>query len=180
MREEPKYNQLKAAALAGECLKAFVVAVFCISHGQTRCGCHHFPVPRINPVGLDSTLRWVALIEALASRNEDDLRAVLRGYAEHRDRRSDVFVTDNMEAMARYLPPASWSRRVLAMWDETAATKTGYFVIVWGCAIPALRNAAHRKNDIKGIFMPLLNHRAADRRHGVDIRSRPIPTASFF
>lgn len=87
----------------------------------------------IDPAGLDQTLRWTAMIEALLTRNEDDLRVALRAYAERRDRRSDKMVTDNLEAMARHLPPA-WFRRVLAVWDETAATKPGYFAIAWGCA----------------------------------------------
>lgn len=87
----------------------------------------------IDPAGQDHTLRWVALIEALIRRNEDDLRTALRAYAERRDRRSDEMVTDNLEAMAQHLPP-TWFRRVLALWDETAATKPGYFAIAWGCA----------------------------------------------
>lgn len=88
----------------------------------------------IDPPGLDHTLRWVALIEALIRRNDGDLRTALRAYAERHDRRSDEMVTDNLEAMAHHLPP-TWFRRVLALWDETAATKPGYFAIAWGCAI---------------------------------------------
>lgn len=88
----------------------------------------------INPAGLDSSLRWVSLVEALVQRNEDQLRTVLHECAERRDRRSDEMVTGNLEALARHLPP-TWFRRVLAVWDETAATKPGYFALAWGCAI---------------------------------------------
>jgi len=88
----------------------------------------------IDPAGMDSARRWVALIDALVRRHEDDLRAVLRECAERHDRRSDEMVTDNLEALAHHLPPA-WFRRVLAVWDETAATKPGYFAIAWGCAV---------------------------------------------
>ncbi len=88
----------------------------------------------IDPAGQDHTVRWVALVEALVRRNEDDLRRVLRAYAERRDRHSDELVTDNLEAMAQHLPP-TWFRRVLAVWDETAATKPGYFALAWGCAV---------------------------------------------
>jgi hypothetical protein len=88
----------------------------------------------IDPNGQDHTLRWAALIEALVQRNEDALRAALRVYAERRDRHSDEMVTDNIAALAKHLPP-TWFRRVLALWDEHAATKPGYFAIAWGCAI---------------------------------------------
>lgn len=88
----------------------------------------------IDPAVLEQTLRWTAMIEALLTRNEEDLRVALRAYADRRDRRSDKMVTDTVEAMARHLPPA-WFRRVLAVWDETAATKPGYFAIAWGCAV---------------------------------------------
>jgi hypothetical protein len=88
----------------------------------------------IDPSGEDQTLRWVALIEALLRRDEDQLRTALRAYAERQDRRSDEMVTNNLEAMAQHLSP-TWFCRVLSLWDETAATKPGYFALAWGCAV---------------------------------------------
>ena len=88
----------------------------------------------IDPTGQDHTLRWAALIEALLQGQDDELRTVLRTYAERRDRRSDEMVTTTIATMARHLPPA-WFARVLSVWDETAATKPGYFALAWECAI---------------------------------------------
>ena len=87
----------------------------------------------INATGLDHTRRWVGLMDSLIRRDEDGLRAIFRRYAERHDRKSDEMLTDNLVALARHLPP-TWFRQVLKLWDETAATKPGYFALAWGCA----------------------------------------------
>lgn len=86
----------------------------------------------INATGLDQTRRWVGLMDSLLRRDADSLRAIFRRYAERHDRKSDEMLTDNLVALARHLPPM-WFRRVLTLWDETAATKPGYFALAWGC-----------------------------------------------
>jgi len=88
----------------------------------------------IRTTGLERTQLWVRLVEALIRRDEDALRTTLRLCAERRDRRSDELVTSTLVAMARHLPP-TWFSRALALWDEHAATKPGYFTIAWGCAL---------------------------------------------
>lgn len=87
----------------------------------------------MNATYLDHTRRWVGLMDSLLRHDEDGLRSIFRRYAERHDRKSDEMLTDNLVALARHLPPR-WFRRVLTLWDETAATKPGYFALAWGCA----------------------------------------------
>lgn len=88
----------------------------------------------IRTTGLERTQLWVRLVEALIRRDEAALSATLRTCAQRQDRSSDELVTDTLVSLARHLP-STWFRRVLALWDEHAATKPGYFAIAWGCAI---------------------------------------------
>ena len=87
----------------------------------------------MNAPYLDQTRRWVGLMDSLLRHDEDGLRSLFRRYAERHDRKSDEMLTNNLAALARHLPP-TWFRRVLTLWDETAATKPGYFALAWGCA----------------------------------------------
>ena len=87
----------------------------------------------MNAPYLDQTRRWVGLMDSLLRHDEDGLRSLFRRYAERHDRKSDEMLTNNLATLARHLPPM-WFRRVLTLWDETAATKPGYFALAWGCA----------------------------------------------
>ena len=88
----------------------------------------------IQTTGLERTLLWAHLIEALVRRDRDALRVALQACAERHDRSTDELVTSAIVTMAGHLPPA-WFHQVLATWDEHAASKSGYFTIAWGCAL---------------------------------------------
>jgi hypothetical protein len=108
----------------------------------------------LRTTGIERARLRVDLTAALIRRDEAALVAALRACAERRDRRSDELVTGTLVEVARHLPPG-WFRRVLALWDEHAATRPGYFAIAWGCAaagavpqaLEASVFAAHRLAD---------------------------------
>jgi hypothetical protein len=95
----------------------------------------------------ENMLLYAEAVQALLGTDSIALDHVLKRYGERHDKRSDAALCMIIASLARHQSPA-WFTTVLERWQALAATKPGYFSIVWNC----VRHKAISQALVAGAF----------------------------